>query len=236
MATIENGSVRFIDGEPGTFGRPVSAMLGRALAEAAAGYPGDGPVYLVASYEAVPPELAAFNGTFDVQPAFKSYDDAMTWLSTPPLHPGYGIFGPFESTFAMQAEAAQATVRDFAVQMSDGVTVVRSDDLSSDRLEVGGLRFDVLFMSASAVAKFAVPYYARTYSLQFANRVLQEFQESELALMGHYPWSEYTFFDGSGGGGGGYVRPANIPVLFERDGNWRLRPRPLHPHDHELGS
>lgn len=242
----------------GSFLQPVSAMLTRTLAEAAAGYPGAGEIYLVASYTRVPPERAFYGGMFDVQPAFPSYQDAQDWIEANGVT-GYGIFGPFESTFVTPVNPEQAQVASFSVTTTAGGVFEIAESPPGDTgsppfdtlLEVAGPEFDALFMTPGAVAKFAVPYYADLYSLGFANRVLAEFQQSSLALMGHYPWSEYTDFPeppagaGSGSGSsstsgststsGNHRRVAHVPVLFERGPGGEWHRRPLVPGEDERG-
>lgn len=253
--------------EPGEFLNPVSAMLTRALAEAAAGYPvaasstdgstTDGSIWLVASYTAVPPSddgnppaeglPPTYNGIFNIQPAYSSYQSALDRATE--LGDGYGVFGPFTSTF-MAPNPNQSRMSQVVVTMS--YTHPESGDTTATNIITiptpgfspppglaapPPLEFDALFFSADAVAKFALGYYSEIYSNSFGIQVLQEFQSAQLAVMGHMPWSEYTDFEPgtpgvtpapAPGSGGGAFR-GGIPVVFHPDGQGGYRGRPIHP-------
>lgn len=198
--------------EPGEFVEAVSAMLARALAEAAAGYPGSSDtVYFTASYTQVPDAVADannnFSGIFNIQP-WPSYTDAANNLK-----PGYGVFGPFQSTFP-PARAGQDTVTSVGVRTSQGPGFTMPPAGAAG----AQLQYDALFLTGAAVLKFAVPYYSRVYSLRYAQQVLEEFQASPLALMGHMPWSEYTDLDDTGSNQPVVTHPLGIPVMVHPDG------------------
>jgi hypothetical protein len=228
--------------EPGEFLRPVSAMLTRALAEAAAGSPAplgnaDGAIYLVASYTAVPAGAdsnppgegfpTADNGLFDIQPAYASYQDARDRARE--LGDGYGVFGPFHSTFAV-ATPGQPTVKHLVLTTSaDAIVRIPSPGFRPPSgTPSAAAEFDALFFTADAVAKFALPYYSEIYGNGFGRAVLTQFQSAPLALMGHMPWSEYTEITADGTAGAG--RSARgIPVVLHADGRGGYERRPIHP-------
>jgi hypothetical protein len=235
--------------QPGEFLKPVSAMLTRALAEAAAGSPIGSPngVYFVASYMAVPSrddtnppsdDLPAdtHNGYFNIQPAFASHAVALARATQ--LGPGYGVFGPFNSTF-ITPTPGQPTVSTITITTSDNgtVTIPSPGFIPSPGITPPPPEFDALFFTPEAVAKFALPYYSEVYSNGFGNEVLTQFQSAKLALMGHMPWSEYTDIDPDGppaatpgtGGTGGTGPAREIPVIFEPDGQGGYHKRPIYP-------
>lgn len=229
--------------DPGEFLNPVSAMLARALAEAAAGFPRpasvsatDASVYFVASYEAVPqaddsnpPDeglpAGTFNGLFNIQPAYPTYHDAKKRADE--LGDGYGIFGPFRSTFAAPVKG-QATVTRMTLHTSDDgrVDIPTAGFAPPDGLTPAPPEFDALFFTADAVAKFALTYYSGIYGNGFGREVLTQFQASHLALMGHLPWSEYTDIE--------ELTTHNafahgIPVVLHPDGQGGYRKQPIVP-------
>jgi hypothetical protein len=228
--------------EPGEFQKPVSAMLARALAEAAAGFPRpvdarDASVYFVASYEAVPAsddsnppdeDLPAntFNGLFNIQPAYATHAEARTRADE--LGSGYGVFGPFRSTFAAPAHG-QATVTTMVLYTSDGgqVDIPTAGFTPPEGLTPPPPEFDALFFTADAVAKFALSYYSGIYGNGFGREVLTQFQEAHLALMGHLPWSEYTEIEEIPGGTNRSV--SGIPVILRPDGQGGYHRQPIHP-------
>lgn len=221
--------------QEGLFEHPVSSMLARALADAAAGYPApldEGSIYLVASYTAVPDPT--FNGFFDIQPPFPSADEAQQFIECMGLE-GYGVFGPFQSTYYQQQQNQLVVDQIQFSAPGETITVVELDSPPADSPPGSlPLLFDAFFLSASAVAKFAVPYYAKVYSPAFANRVMDEFQQAEVALMGHYPWSEYTDFPDGPLAVDSPCRPAaHLPVVFIRDEGGNLQGRAVVPHPHE---
>jgi hypothetical protein len=228
--------------EAGEFLKPVSAMLTRALAEAAAGFPRpsgspDASVYFVASYAAVQPandsnppgeDLPAntFNGLFNIQPASASYTDAQARATE--LGDGYGVFGPFSSTFAAPTQG-QATVTTMVLNTSDGglVDIPTAGFSPPPGITPPPPEFDALFFTADAVAKFALAYYSGIYGNGFGREVLTQFQSAHLALMGHLPWSEYTDIQELSTSGGKVV--SGIPVLLHPDGQGGYRKEPIYP-------
>lgn len=230
----------------GEFLKPVSAMLARALAEAAAGSPvpagstTNGSVWLVASYTAVPvsddsnPPGDGFpptnNGLFNIQPAYPSYQDALTRAKA--LGDGYGVFGPFSSTFAA-ARLDQPTVSTICMTTSDGgqVTIPSAGFTPPPGITPTPPEFDTLFFTADAVGKFALSYYSGIYGNGFGREVLTQFLAAPLALMGHMPWSEYTEIEedatASSSGSGKYAR--GIPVILHPDGQGGYHRQPIHP-------
>lgn len=229
----------------GEFQKPVSAMLARALAEAAAGFPRpvnshDASVYFVASYEAVPagddsnppdedlpPDT--FNGLFNIQPAYATHAEAKRRADE--LGPGYAVFGPFRSTFAAPVDG-QATVTRMHMHTSDGghVDIPTAGFRPPEGLTPPPPEFDALFFTADAVAKFALSYYSGIYGNGFGREVLTQFQGAHLALMGHLPWSEYTEIPEIPGPTGLHKSVSGIPVLLHPDGQGGYHRQPIHPH------
>jgi hypothetical protein len=229
----------------GEFQKPVSAMLARALAEAAAGFPrpvnaADASVYFVASYEAVPAsdehsnppdeDLPAhtFNGLFNIQPAYATHAEAKGRADE--LGPGYAVFGPFRSTFAAPKDG-QATVTTMRLHTSDGghVNIPTEGFRPPEGLNPPPPEFDALFFTADAVAKFALSYYSGIYGNGFGREVLTKFQKAHLALMGHLPWSEYTEIQEIPGHTSRKNYVSGIPVLLHPDGQGGYHRQPIHP-------
>jgi hypothetical protein len=236
--------------EPGEFLNPVSAMLTRALAEAAAGSPvpvgsTNGELYFVASYTAVPQSddtnppgedpAVTFNGLFNIQPPLPTWSDAVA--AAQQMGPGYGAFGPFRSTF-ITPRAQQLRMMSVAIELQDAagdpsgrISIPTPGFTPPPGIEPPPPEYDALFFTPEAVAKFALPYYSGIYGNGFGREVLTQFIAAEAAVMGHMPWSEYTDIDPGGPGPDvvrdgprqGYVR--EIPVVLHPDGTRQ----PLHP-------
>jgi hypothetical protein len=174
--------------DPGTFAYPVSAELASVLAEAASGFINDGNIYLVASYQPLASQpLAPYN----VTGPYATYGDALIgWIE---MNGGeiiegqpttYGMFGPFGTQVAdlPPAVSGQASVTSFQVGTSAGTSFPISP---ADK-------YDAIFYSVAAVLKFAVPYYTSVYGTAYAQQMLENFQENDLGMMVHLPWTEYT--------------------------------------------
>lgn len=201
----------------GFFDHPITPMLARALAQAAASaYAPEADFYVVARYE----PLDGVPDPFDVQKP-SSLQRAETRQRE--LGEAYGIFGPFKNANGgLTPRDGQAKVSRLKVHLTRGFEPVT----------IPGTEFDALFYSIQAVEKFVLPYYEQVYSPLFAQHVLDNFYNAELALMGHLPWSEYVEVNpgnntGVVRGGGGDHR--YVPVFFHRGADGTLQRRPLHP-------
>jgi len=165
------------------FTRPISARLLRVLAQAAEGYPNQGDMYFVARY------TADAGGNFEVIPYSSESEATDGAAALNAATPGaFDVFGPFDTTLPYTSNPDQETVAALQVT-TDGGTTFGMDDPKL---------YDAVFCSAAAVIKFAVPYYTRVYSAQFADTMLQSFVESPLAMMVHLPWSEYAEMEENG--------------------------------------
>lgn len=200
----------------GFFDHPITPMLARALAQSAASaYAPATDFYVVARYE----PLDGVTDPFNVQKP-SSLEEAEARQRE--LGEAYGIFGPFKNAHGgLRPRDGQATVSSLQVHVTRGFEPVT----------IPGNEFDALFYSIQAVEKFVLPYYEQVYSPLFAQHVLDNFYNAELALMGHLPWSEYVEVNpGNTGvvrGGGGDHR--YVPVFFHRGADGTLQRRPLHP-------
>ena len=234
MSITENAaSAPTASSYPGLFPQPISAGLARRLAEAATGYADEGEVYVTARY----------TPNYDSEDPY-AVQAWQHWQDVPnPLEPGYGVFGPFQTTFP--SPRTQATVQAFQVTLSDSTTPTSAvTAAATSPMDIPAQNYDALFYSAAAVKKFAVPYYASLYSGAYGDHVLESFQEAPVALMAHMPWSEYTMVEFTAGGTDVPVYPTTaepaagsggeIAVLFVRDDEGNLHPRPLHPHAGQL--
>lgn len=178
--------------------KPMSVQLARALGEAAEGLAMDeNPFYLVAAYE---PITDLFGGGFRVYGPFTSWDKVpptVQQLVADPPH-GYGFFGPYEVTLPLVNGHRVTRVHLHIEGRTDGFTFP--------------LMPDALFFNAEAVEKFALPYYERIFGPEFARKVAEQFDYSEVQVMAHYPWSEY-----SDGLRVPDARLTNTPVFLFRD-------------------
>lgn len=168
------------------FSQPLSAQLLRVLAQAAEGYLDQGIVYLVARYQPQP------GGNFEVIPYSSESQalDAVAGLNGdgPQV---FGVFGPFDTQLAtLNPDQEKVTTLRVTAQAPGGDPT--TFEMNDPKL------YDAVFCSAAAVIKFAVPYYTRVYSAQFAQAMLQSFLESPLAMMVHLPWSEYAELEENG--------------------------------------
>lgn len=194
--------------DPGTFERPVSAWLATVLAAAAKGSRSHDPIYVVARYE---PNLLNKTRPFDVhQPVATPEEADEVKKKAEEEHPGvaYGIFGPFVNDEDPAPPPEQDTVASIVVTTTKGKT-----------LPIEGNKFDALFFTYQAVEKFVLPLYVQEYGLEYAAKVLEEFNQNGLALMAHLPWSEETLL----------VDPSRhgIPVLLRPNDSGVVEPEPV---------
>jgi hypothetical protein len=181
--------------------RPISARLAKRLAEAAFGYMGLGPVYLVAAYEPMdnpgdPYDVACFRNDWAAAESHAAH------LNTDHHHPRYGVFGPY-------ATGLPPRPRPNSYSLETVSLLVQSPPHSppaQGALPLGASEFDSLFWTRAAVEKFAVPYYAALW---------------------HMPWSEYTVFESSSLQGTTQQGP--IPVVHYLDENGHWQRKLLHP-------
>jgi hypothetical protein len=202
------------------FTRSISARLLRVLAQAAEGYPNQGDVYFVARYE------RDANGSYEVSPWFSESEAAAVVDGLNAAAPdAFGVFGPFDTRLPYAAHPDQETVA--ALQ----VTTREPRDGAITTFAMGGAgMYDAMFCSAAAVIKFAVPYYTRVYSPEFAETVLRSFMEAPLAMMVHLPWSEYGEMEQNGTLDiSGTDVPGWLPAVFERDAEAGYVHRVIHP-------
>lgn len=172
--------------EPNLFAQPVQAELARALAQAVAGYYGQS-LYFTASFT----QLQNSSSPYDISPAYDSYQEAAdSLLQSPPLE-GYGVFGPFQNGMeGISPPSDQAVVTGITVTTTDG----NKFELPNEWIGMP----DAIFFSMEAVQKFAVPYYSIVYAANWAQGLLSVFNQSELAMMVHLPWSESVDLDAEG--------------------------------------
>lgn len=203
------------------FNRPISTRLLGVLAQAAEGYPNQGNMYFVARYE---PQTG---GNFEVIPHASESKAAAEADALNGGAPGtFGVFGPFDTTLPYQAYPQQAKVT--ALQVTAGSPEGQHTTFGLDNPKM----YDAVFCSAAAVIKFAVPYYTRVYSAEFADTMLQSFVESPLAMMVHLPWSEYAEMDQNGtmDVAGTEVQQAEwLPALIAPDGAGGYRHEVIYP-------
>lgn len=182
---------------------PMSVALARALAEAADGLNiDDKPFYLVAPYA---PVTDLFSGGFKVWGPFSSWEDVPASLRNEVEEGSSGFFGPFQ----VAPEAA-------------GGYVVNRIDLYFQEMALAftlNENPDALFFTSAAVEKFALAYYERIFGPDFARTVKEQFAFSDVQVMAHYPWSEYS--DGS--------RMPAVPHLLRLDGSGGASLIPLDP-------
>lgn len=163
------------DSYPTLFDRAISVQLARALAEAADGLPFEfSPIYLASSYQPVADPLG---GGFHVYGPYRSVDDLPPWIKDKVEDKEYGVFGPFEVT-PKPADGSRVSGLDLQIE---GHPTFSYPVLP-----------DAVFLTAAAVEKFALPYYERIFGPRFAEKIALQFEISEVQVMAHYPWSEYT--------------------------------------------
>jgi hypothetical protein len=205
-------------------GRPISARLARRLAEAAFGYMGLGPVYLVAAYEPIdsvadPYDVTCFRSDWEAAEAFAAI------LNTDPELPRYGVFGPYATELVGEPLISQYSLDTISLLVDSPA----DSSPAQGTLTIPASEFDSLFWTRAAVEKFAVPYYAALYSPAFADLVLEEYDGARLAVLGHMPWSEYTELSPPPMTLTEELRPGPIPVLHHLDENGRWHRKPLYP-------
>jgi hypothetical protein len=130
----------------------VSATMLRVLAEAADVHRTGQPIFLVADYR-YPHHVIGRFSTQEEAKVMKA-DSGAT----------FGVFGPF------------VTPADPVLAPGDQVVNVRVTTKSARGLrtvDFNPTEVDALFLSMSAIDKFAVPYYAKVYGAEYARRMRQ---------------------------------------------------------------
>jgi len=200
--------------------RSISAALAKRLAEAAFGYMGLGPVYLVASYEPTDNAGDPYNVT-PFKDDWEAAEALVAALNTDPDLPRYGVFGPYDT--GLDGTSPTCFLETISL-------LVGGADDSTGALAFSAGEYDSLFWTQAAVKKFAVPYYSALYSPSFAQSVLAEYEGASMAVLGHMPWSEYTVIEPPAMGPNFMeFRQGPIPVLHHRDENGRWHRKPLYP-------
>ncbi len=171
-------------------GGTLSPMLLRAFAEAADGYRGKGPLWIVASESAIH-EVRTFRGEsaeFDAAQFLAGkdpeeewfllgpVDSSATWTDALPTIPGIGG-GSGQLPNTPDREIIKMDLR---FRMHDGT----EEDMEVDLDEV-----DAVFASLSAIEKFVIPYYARLYGAGYAEALRAAHQAGTIRLDCHGPGS-----------------------------------------------
>jgi hypothetical protein len=177
------------------FARSISPSLAVRLGEAAAGYVSSigyeksERIYFVASYA---PVLDPTEGQVDYEvfSPFPDADDADKFRKS--KGKGYGVFGPFSLapnelnvgyTNRKQKVVGNMELTPFA-NLPGGLGITNKSPFSWNG-------YDAVFMTEAAVEKFVIPYYTSVYGADFAGKILPQFSDAPVALMGHLPWTEY---------------------------------------------
>lgn len=147
--------------------KPVSALLARRLAGAASGFPNGKNVWFYARYDRK-------NLSFDVSDPIVS-DTA----PADPTDPDFGLFGPYQTPAIPSRRPAVARV---TIELVDGRRVTLPIE-----------KADTLFLSPSALEKFAIPYYAALGDLELAMKIRRTFEDDNVVLLCHGPNTEYCF-------------------------------------------
>jgi hypothetical protein len=147
--------------------KPISALLARRLAGAASGFPNGKKLWFYARYDRK-------NLSFDVSDPIES--------DTPPAvptDPEFGLFGPYQTPAIPSRRPVIARV---TVELADGRNVTLPIE-----------KADTLFLSPSALEKFAIPYYAALGDLELAMKIRRTFEDDNVVLLCHGPNTEYCF-------------------------------------------
>ncbi|HYJ80380.1 MAG TPA: hypothetical protein VEW03_12285 [Longimicrobiaceae bacterium] len=190
--------------EPPVFPTPVSAELANALAQAVRGFLQPGEMYFVASL------LPGDDGMYEFWGPYPG------WNAVPPSEQQAieaeiaGWFGPFTNVpgelGAPDPQPNQQTIYEVQVTPQTPTGTLESTFLLYPIRLTGAAPppgpatppFDAVFLSAPAVQKFVVPYYAGLYGAEFAETLTNAFDGADLALMVHLPWSEYEMLQDTG--------------------------------------
>jgi hypothetical protein len=146
-------------------GEHVSSFLLRRIAEAADGFRGE-EIFCRARFQP--------NNQFDFE---VSAERDKTKLS--PAGGGFGVFGPFFTPETPGPDLKDTPIASITVKLKDGRVI-----------KVDPQKVDALFLTVSAVEKFAVPYYASKNSVPMAARVLQGFDQAGIVFLTHGPETE----------------------------------------------
>ncbi|MEO7137771.1 MAG: hypothetical protein ABI037_08635 [Gemmatimonadales bacterium] len=131
-----------------TSSTPVSLL--RVLAEAADGARGGGPVYFVADRR-FPHQVVGPFASPDAANAVRADSGAM-----------FGVFGPYTSP---PESGGNSRTRVEAIR----ITVMTPQGRQTLNIDPG--KVDALFLSGAAADKFVIPYYARIYGPEYAQRL-----------------------------------------------------------------
>lgn len=146
--------------------RPMPASLLRRLAEAADGL--IGPNWIVASYTLIDGEHDIFGPPYDSRAEAESHVPSAD----------YDVFGPY-GVGAMNRP--RPVIDRFDVNIRGG-----------SLKQIPGAAFDAFFWSDSALRKFALPYYARVVSPEYAIALREKFKKPDIVMMAHDPLTEYS--------------------------------------------
>lgn len=211
--------------EPPVFTQPVSATLAVALGQAVAGFLRKEDMYFVAT--STPDE----NGLYRFWGPYDGWSDVMESEQEAVVDGIAAWFGPFTNApgvgGAPNPNPAQDTVKVMQItpqSVTGGVLPtfpLYPIQLPIDSDPVDAPAFDAVFLSAPAVRKFVVPYYAGLYGAAFAEKLTTAFADATLAMMVHLPWSEYEVMqapDGTGPSAGrSFALPRERFTFFHRD-------------------
>ena len=149
--------------------KPISAMLARRLAGAASGFPNGKKIWFYSRY--VRKDLA-----FNVS-------DPIVSNSQPAAHPNpeFGTFGPYLSP---EEPVKRTPVAKVTLELTNG-----------KKITLDASHADSVFWSASAIEKFAIPYYGAVGDLELATKIRDTFQDEDVVAMCHGPNTEYCLQD-----------------------------------------
>jgi hypothetical protein len=145
--------------------KPISAMLARRLAGAASGFPNGKKTWFYSRY-------VRKNLAFNVS-------DPLVQNTPPAAHPdpAFGLFGPY---LTQEEPVKRTPVARVILELTNG-----------KKITLEAINADSVFWSASAIEKFAIPYYGAVGDLELAKKIRDTFQDPNVVAMCHGPNTEY---------------------------------------------
>ena len=166
--------------------RPLSAALLRRLGEAADGFRTGRPIYVVACYDDPREDLRVFECEADALEHLTRAGDR------------FGMFGPFATP--ADRSVSGGPLREVAVtpgtrsvragEVAEVAVTIRAESGEERTVRLDGREHDALFWTASAIDKFAVPYYAHVQGAEFAAELRRRVMAGPVCAIVHLPHSE----------------------------------------------
>lgn len=213
--------------EQSTKALPMTRELARRLAEAVHGLRKTGEFWLVTRLkpkEKFKYEIVRHDGTDGKEKADRDAKEKNAKEGASADKPLFGAFGPF---LCEDEDKRNYKVMDIHLVIRENnstadKTIKLSDALKTQGVQIGAdteLPCDAVFLSHSALEKFAEPYYTFAGGVDMANVVREQFTLDNFLLMMHLPTTDYGNPDNPPSGGGTKMIDGAASVKLSKGNN-----------------